>query len=295
MAWSVLQKPTTLKVTKAIAREFSLMDEVPGDRALSEARLNAYRRMLNEGTFRPVTWAKCYCKETESTYRINGKHTSTLLSSLEVIPEFYATIEHYTADTMEDISRLYATYDSKLQSRTNFDINRAFASNIPEYANISMRLINTVISGIGYAKWQEGYWRKTAMERAEVILDEVEFVLWVASIMGSPYTNKAEHMERAPVIAAMYFTWNKSHRDATTFWTAVRDETGDKPGMPDRVLARFLLSTGVDRGTSTQDKKKRGADRRTFLVKCIHAWNAWRRNQTTDLKYHPDAKVPAAV
>ncbi len=101
MAWATLQKPATLRVTKAVAREFALMDEVPGERPLSEGRINAYRRMFAEGTFRPVTWAKCFCQETDTTYRINGKHTSTLLSSLETIPEFYATIEYYTADTLD--------------------------------------------------------------------------------------------------------------------------------------------------------------------------------------------------
>ena len=29
------------------------------------------------------------------------------------------------------------------------------------------------------------------------------------------------------------------------------------------------------------------------MVKCIHAWNAWRNNETTDLKYHPAKKIPA--
>jgi hypothetical protein len=32
-----------------------------------------------------------------------------------------------------------------------------------------------------------------------------------------------------------------------------------------------------------------------MFVKCLHAWNAWRRDTVTDLKYHAQAKIPAAV
>jgi len=34
---------------------------------------------------------------------------------------------------------------------------------------------------------------------------------------------------------------------------------------------------------------------REFYVRSIKAWNAWRKKETTDLKYFPDAKIPAVA
>jgi hypothetical protein len=32
---------------------------------------------------------------------------------------------------------------------------------------------------------------------------------------------------------------------------------------------------------------------REFYVKCLHAWNAWRRGEETSMPYYPDKPAPA--
>ena len=46
-------------------------------------------------------------------------------------------------------------------------------------------------------------------------------------------------------------------------------------------------------GKGGGSNKIKAAPDREFYVKCIHAWNAWRRNETTNLNYYADADVPA--
>lgn len=58
MSFKLVGKPVTLQVTRELAEEFVNMDPAPHDRPLSERRLQVYERLLNEGRFRPVTWAK---------------------------------------------------------------------------------------------------------------------------------------------------------------------------------------------------------------------------------------------
>ena len=94
---------------------------------------------------------------------------------------------------------------------------------------------------------------------------------------------------RGVVVAAMFGCWKKAKGAATEFWVAVRDETGSKPDCPDRKLSRFLLTTNVQR--SMTERKIVG--QREMYVKCIHAWNAWRRKESTSLNYYANAKVPA--
>jgi hypothetical protein len=90
--------------------------------------------------------------------------------------------------------------------------------------------------------------------------------------------------------------FSKCKRDAQEFWLAVRDGTGVTPKTPDRVLNRFLLSRGVAPNAGPGHRRRQAtATTREMYVRCIHGWNAWRRDTTTDLKYHAQAKIPAAV
>jgi hypothetical protein len=88
----------------------------------------------------------------------------------------------------------------------------------------------------------------------------------------------------------MFATWQKAKQAATDFWTSVRDETGPSPTTPDRRLARYLLTVGLDRGKGALGVRK--AQPREFYVKCLHAWNAWRKQETTNLNYYADKPVP---
>lgn len=294
--WKLKDKPRTLRVTKALATEYANMDPAPRDRPLSERRLQVYQRIFSQGSFRPVTWAKAECVETGGTYRVNGKHTSILLSGLpSPLPEFYVTIETYQCETLDDVARLYATFDSRTQSRTTSDINLSFAGTVPNLAELPAKSINVAVSGMSYHIHGESWGSIPPPERAELLLEHCDFVLWFHSIMTPPEYEEehrnSRHMQRQAVAAAMMGTWQKSQSDSTKFWMAVRNETGDKPTLPDRKLARYLLTVSVNKGPGS--KKIKVGTGREMYVKCIHAWNAWRRGETSNLQYYADADVPA--
>lgn len=81
--WKQVEKPRTVLASRNLVSEFVNMDPAPYDRPLSEKRLQVYEHILRNGEFRTVTWASCLCLETNNTYRVNGKHTATLLSKIE--------------------------------------------------------------------------------------------------------------------------------------------------------------------------------------------------------------------
>jgi hypothetical protein len=301
MGYELVGTPKSEKVTRSLALKFRDMDPVPHDRPLNPRRVDAYRKMLAAGLFRPVQWATVHCSETQATYRVNGKHTSNLFSEYEELPQqIHATIEHYHCDTMDDVARLYATFDSRSQVRTTNDINRAFAAIDEDLSQLPTKIINVCVTAISYWRHGDGYAVVAAAERAECLLDDTnkEFVAWVHDILGNSATEATRLLWRSPVVSAMYATYQKSRRDAREFWLAVRDGTGASPKKPDRVLNRFLLSRAVNSGRGAGAgslKKIEACSQREMFVKCLHAWNAWRRDTTTDLKYHAQGKIPAAV
>jgi hypothetical protein len=301
MGWALQGSPKTLRVTTRLAKEFAEMDAAHTDRPLSERRLRVYRKILEDGGFRPVAWAKAFCKETGQFYRVNGKHTSTLFSSVDSskLADVYAVVESYECDTLEDVARLYATFDSQTQTRNATDINRSFAATIPELKDFDTRTLNLMVGALVYAEFptlnggpkEYAGSPKTAAERAERLFDAVEECVWFRSIV--PSDAKVPFLWRVPVAAAMILTYRKSKKDATTFWTAVRDETGATPELPDRKLAKFLSSMSSNVGTHSHVPKRFRVLPREFFVKCIKSWNAWRKKEPTDLKYYADAKIPS--
>jgi hypothetical protein len=299
MAYEIVGTPETKKVTQRLAINFRDMEPVPHDRPLNPKRVDAYRKMLFAGLFRPVQWATVHCNETQATYRVNGKHTSNLFAEYEELPQaIHATIEHYHCNDLDDVARLYATFDSRTQVRTTNDINRAFAAIDPELTELPAKLINLCVTGISYVRYGDTYTNKPAAERAECLLETENkvFIRWVASVLQSN-NDSTKHLWRGPVVSAMHSTFKKSGRDANEFWLAVRDGTGQAPKKPDRVLHRFLLTKTVATNGSPHRRRSVGSlcPPREMFVKCLHAWNAWRRDTTTDLKYHAQAKVPSAV
>lgn len=294
MTWDLL-KAKTQKITVSLAKRFAEMEAAPGDRPLSERRLQVYERLIRAGSWRPCVWSEATCEETGGVYRVNGKHTSTLFTKLaEEFTDLYVTVESYACPTMEDVGRLYGTFDAQITSRTTSDINLAFASTVQELRTIPKAIINVCATGMALHGVQGERFKmySSPCERAEALIEHPDFVIWVNELIGA---NKHRHMQRGGVVAAMFGSRDKCKRDSDLFWTAVRDETGQSPKCPDRLLSRWLLTTVVcpESGRTPASRK---ADIREFYVRCIHAWNAWRKGgEMAHLKYHATSKAPACV
>lgn len=293
MGWKMLEKPRTLLASKPLVQEFCAMEPAPHDRPLSERRMLVYERILRSGDFRPVTWASVLCHETACTYRVNGKHTSTLLAKRDPIPTFYVTLERWECDTLNDVASLYATYDSNLSSRTAQDVNLSFAATLPELRDVNARLINLTVSSAAYLKWEDAELRKVPQaERAEELLDRVDFVKWLVEIIttSTDRSSLSKHLLRSPVVCAMMATYDRYPKKAMEFWCLVRDESHAERDDPSRTLSRFLVRASLTRRDAGKETKKVG--HREMFVKCLHAWNAWRKGETTSLAYHGKAPVP---
>jgi hypothetical protein len=302
MAWTLMTTPKVQRVTKRLANEFAEMTPAPSDRPLSTRRLDIYKKIIERKEMRPVTWAKAHCLETNDTYRCNGKHTSTLYNSLNLDGhELHVLVEEYKCDTLEDVAKLYATFDSKTASRTAGDINRSFAASVPELAEVTHGNVNLCVAGINYylAPSAKGGSRvvgqSTPAERAEVLLDHTKFVVWVNDILHGD-SNSKKHLRRLAVVAAMCGSYHKNQKAAEEFWCEVRDGTGARPDVPSRKLEKFLL-THVHAGSGnrvTVNARHKVRDKEIF-VKSVHAWNAWRKKENTNLQYHHDKPIPAFV
>lgn len=281
-----------LKVTPKVAEAHRDMASAPCDRRLSPERLRYLRKELFAGSLRPVTWATVVCAETSTEYRVNGKHTSHVLSEAEPnASSCFAFLERYACDTLEDVARLYATFDSRKSARTPGDIYMAFAGSDPVLAGLPNSLIRQAVSGIAFATWEHSDANASPEEKALKLLEHSAFATWLHPLVANKHVSS--HIRRAATVAAMFRTWRKAPREAAEFWEFVRDGSGADHKAPDRRLYKYLLETGLCR--VSHGGTRRIATDHELYVKSLHAWNAWRRGEPTNMKYHAAAKTPAVV
>jgi hypothetical protein len=275
-------KAFTAPATPMLAKEFQEMTPAPGDRGLRPKRYEKHKRAHERGHLRSPSWCKAYCRETKETYRCNGNHTSRLFLDLgedELRRRQYEVfVEVFECDTLQDVAHLYNTYDSPATIRNQADMTQAYAASNSHLSTISRRKINAFVSGLAYA-----YGPLPGMCSSAELLDGNELVvLWLDQFfVGSSPITKA--MFKKAVISAMILTYERDRAASDHFWRAVRDGYEANPIAASRTLQLFLLSAS-------------NFDPREVHVKCIHAWNAYRRGETLAiLKFHPSAPNPKPI
>lgn len=291
MGWRQIGKPSILKCTRPLASKFAEMKAAPHDRNFSAGRGEFIKSAITDGRFRIAGFASCYCKETSETYRVNGKHTSMVLNELngEFPQDLFATVEQYEADSLEDVARLYSTFDHRKSLRTTGDINTAFAAVHPDLAGVPSRIINTCCIGLSFATWEDGYYGHEVDERAALLLAHPNFVTWFYSLTKE-HGGGRHPLSRGPICAAAFRTFQKNQKHSTEFWSLVRDESHPDNTNPTRILGRWIATHCIKSGLV----KGKGLDsRRGIYARSITAWNAWRDGGVTDLKFYPDAKTPS--
>jgi hypothetical protein len=288
---TTIQEPKSVKLTHSLAKRFAEMEAAPHDRPLRESRTAGLRRIVEAGEFRTCEWTSALCKETGKEYRINGKHTSSLFAEMNGdLPSINVLVSKYECETLQDIAALYCSFDTRQQARSVNDINRIYQATSEVLIGLPTRLVSMAVSGIAYEKWEDQSSHHPPDERALLMLDNEEFITFLCQMA----VDGAQcNLRRSPVVAAIYRTYQKSKSDANDFWSLVRDATGPKHDSPDRLLSRWLDKTSVASGRTGSGKTR--CSSREMYVRCIHAWNAWRRDEKTEMKYYAASKTPAAV
>lgn len=270
-------------LTRKFAKEFSDLPAYSGDRnretTVGRARIAWLERLVNEGKFHSPKWATA--KLGKEVYRVNGGHSSYMLSSLNgnFPTGLRAVVEEFQCDTDRDLAELFSQFDNRFSVRSDTDKIRAHIAVEESLGEVSPTDTRNAIRGIAFAISSGG--DGSRLEPDEVIglvHTHSEFILWARCYM------RKRLMRGAPCAGAIYSTYSVDEDDARVFWDLVMEENHENPEHPTRKLARFL------RDQISKDVKH--VDGRGVYAKCIHAWNAYRQRLGTDLKYFPKSDLP---
>ncbi len=298
MGWVVKEGPVAVKLTRKLAEMISNMERCPHDRELQVSRLEHIKRTLAEKRFRSPEWATAFCKETGMQYRVNGKHTSTVLAAEKEIPSVKVIITDYECETLKDVADLYATFDVRFSVRTAGDIYLVYGHSVPELRDLNSKCLKIAVTGMAYATWEDQQMRHPIEERAELLLNHPEFVIWNNSLISSSW-KETRCIQRASVTAAMFLTFNKNRLDADVFWREVAEGTNPKNNSPSRILQKYLLSSSVNMGGGARRERAEmeSVTRHEMLCKSVYAWNRFRSGDDTrkGLIYYSARPTPEVV
>ena len=274
----------SVPLTPQLAVKFSTMDGFKGERPLKEVRLKFLQQKVNGGLFYSPRWA--VAKIGDKTVRVNGQHSSTVLaaSNGDFPRGLTAIIDHFEVSNEGELAELFDQFDDRRSVRNRTESINAYAMMHAELESVPKRALACAVSGIEWSVDPERKGRNSPPEGSRgIVNDWKEFIAWSSEYLI------VRHIGVTPVAAVIFLSWRKSATASAEFWGLVSAETHPDARHPSRVLARYLRSSRGGGKSRTREN-----DRAVF-VKCIHAWNAFRRGLSTDLKYHARAAIPPLV
>jgi hypothetical protein len=278
-----LLKTEMVPLTRQVAEHHRDLPQIPGDRPLKSSHVKHLHNCHESGLFYSPTWSVVLYQGQH--LRIDGKHSSNMLCSLNghFPSNLHVTIRHFLAETEEDLAILFAQFDNQVSTRTRAERARVHLKLHQELSAIAPTSVTKATSGIAYALSDDGTQKFSREDQEQLIHSQKEFILWANQFVGT------RRMSRPGAVAAMFMTWMRDNGAANEFWMLVRDQSHEDPKNASRKLGKFLELSIYD---PLDQATKRKWTTRAFYVKSIHAWNAWRGNCGTDLKYHETAPWP---
>jgi hypothetical protein len=277
----------TVDVTPQLAADFASMAASQTERDLSSKRLNYLKDAILGGTAIAFTWAKAKIAETGETYRVNGHHSSTMLSRLngEMPSGLKAHIDTYEVPDKESLGRLFQQIDSRQSARTIADISGAWQGLQDDLVAVPKDAARKAIEGhIWFQKNKVGNEVPTGDSRFSLFSDQtlhpfIKMAGRVLSLKTPEFTT--------PVVAAMFGAFERNPEEAEKFFGDVAKQGGGNDAHhPASVLDAWLIDAREQR----EDKPK---EQEVYYAAAL-AWNAFRNHRDLDRipKYNKKKGAP---
>lgn len=269
------------------AAEISEYNTYEGQRKVSPTRLNRICAVIEDGKFLVGDIALAVLDyDNKRKVQVNGQHQCKAV--MKTGTPIHVVYQEYSCATPNDLSMLYRQFDNT-PPRSLGDVLAPEAAALGiEWKKANIRLVVSAASLIANRNTPGSPESKS--DKVQYLSKYMKQGAFVDFILKDGIS--CFHMQRAPVVQTMIITWEKDKAAARLFWEAVRDGVGLSKDSPALVLRNYLMTTGLTKARTT---KTDTATTREMHVKCIHAWNAYRRGAKTTLKYIYDAPVPKII
>ncbi len=286
MAFTLL-KSELLAVTSELAIQIAQMPGSATERPLDDKRTEYLKGQVMAGQATVFNWAIAVRPDL-SERRINGQHSSDLLAKLngDMPSGLMVNLSHYKVDDERDEILLFRQFDPKSSLRSRGDIAGAYQMMEEDLRSVPRAAAKTAAEGIA---WYLGRKVGIPVKKGDELYDlfhEAEyapFIIW----MGNVLTMKTPELKKAPVVGAIYATYEKDPDAAKAFWHEVSrggEEFVEK--APTTTLDRWLQE---ERKPQPRRRKSPITDTQLYQG-CVFAWNAHRDGKEIIEKINYDTK-----
>ena len=279
-----------MTITPKEAQRLLAFNNFGGQRNIRERHVEQLAEKMIDGRFHVGNVAIVQGKA--ETLLADGQHQLT--ACVRSQKPFQAVVQEYTLNGVDDdvaMAGIFSQFNVDA-TRTRGDIAWIYANELG-WVDWPRKLVTNLASALTSITVPGEFRDATPLSKdksAALLAEHRKVCEWIHELG----IGKAKHMLRAPVIAAMVSTYRKSQRAAEEFWTGVRDGAGLKKVDARLTIREYLKDVSLQGGTKNATGRDL-SDRRCMYAKCIHAWNAWRDDRPTQLKYHAGAPLPKPV
>jgi hypothetical protein len=284
MAFTLLNSEL-LSVTSELARKIAQMPGSATERPLDDKRLDYLKGQIMAGQATVFNWAIAV-RPDETERRINGQHSSDILAKLDgdMPSGLMVNLSRYKVDDERDEILLFRQFDPKGSLRSRGDIAGAYQMMEADLRAVPRPAAKSAAEGIA---WYLGRKVGVPVPKGDEVYDlfhtpeYAPFVVW----MGNVLTMKTPELKKAPVVGAIFATWEKDPEAAKEFWHNVSrggEDFAEK--APTTTLDRWLQET------KTPKRRKSPITDTQLYQGCVFAWNAQRNGKTAIERINYDIK-----
>lgn len=281
----VSKKIVTL--SKKDADKYLAYNNFVGQRTLSDGHVDDLKSKVDRGLFH--TGSVALVHTPKETLLADGQHQLTMCSRYDVSIDVVLQEYHLNGevDDPEAMARIFSQYNVD-RSRTRGEIAWIFGCQLgwESWTRKVVTVLSSALSALESGSFLQAS-RLAKDDAAALMACNTKVCEWVHGMGIAGH----RHLKRTATVAAMIATWRKSQKGASEFWAAVRDGEGLKKTDPRYVLREYLKDASLQGGVKNPAQKQL-SDGRAMYAKCIHAWNAWRDDRGTSLKYFPNSPLP---
>jgi hypothetical protein len=277
-----LVKSEVKDLTPELAKEFHELEPSPTERELNPARVKHLREKAELGKLITFHWSSVVYNGRR--LRMNGQHSSAMLCSLDgKFPTgLKVHFDEYKVDQDWDMADLFRQFDDRRSGRSAGDVAGAYQGLEPALHNVPRGPAKLAIDGIA---WVRKTVAKLPTQKGdgvyEMFHDEIyhPFIKWIGEI----FSIKTPEMKLAPIVGAMYDTFEANEGEARKFWQQVAAGGIEfEDNAPSTILDGWLK---VLKESPDPDIKA------SHLYQgCVYAWNAYREGKTIKEVKHDTRK-----
>lgn len=256
-------------MTRELAEEFQGLAPSPTERDLDPRRLKHLERKAADGLLVTFHWAKAMFKN--KWMRMNGQHSSTMLCNLngDFPSGLYAHLDEYEVPDAIGMAKLFRQFDDRKSGRTTLDVSGAYQGLVDVLREVPKPSAKLAIEGL---MW----YLKQILGAPVPVGDDIydlfghsqyhTFIMWI----GELFSIKTPELRRAPIVAAMYATFDKNEAEARRFWEWVakggREYDENEPAAV--LSAWYVKAKDKDRAKPVKPAE--------FYQAGLFGWNAFR-------------------